>query len=253
MAKAKQLYHSELASIGQWVQIKIDTDVLQSKFKAEQRYCNFYLNGELRSYVCENAACETALRGRRGQTIQIFAAGSREEATIQIDPQAPAAAATPPPQQRSATPPPAPSAPPPAAPPQHAPPPAQHAPPPPAASPAKVQKGRVWSRLIQYANLFQMCDLAAQKSYGDMLMPEMTPEEQQMMSQRATTLFIQGVREGLADLLPADKFMAPKPAGAPQTASPPAAAAPPPPPPAPGPQPPAHPEPAEPPEDDVPF
>ena len=125
MGKTTQLYHSELAGLcnGQWLSVRIDSDVLRSKFNKpgeNKQYCNLTINGAARSYFVENEACGNALRGRKNQTIFIMASGSRDDAQIQVDPNAPPASATPPPQNNP---------PPPAQ--HHQPPPQTHQQPPP--------------------------------------------------------------------------------------------------------------------------
>lgn len=109
MSKRTQLYHSEMVSLcnGQWLSVQITSDVLRSKFNKpgeDKHYCEMTLNGEPRSYFVENPACGNALRGRKNQTIFIIASGSRDDAQIQVDPNAPPASAQAP-QQHQAPPP----------------------------------------------------------------------------------------------------------------------------------------------------
>lgn len=247
--KRTQLYHSELCTLcnGAWLQITVTSDVLRSKFNKpgeDKHYCEMTVGGVPRSYFVENPACGNALRGRKNQTIFILASGSRDDAAIDLDPNAPPASAAPPQQPPPAGNPPPPTQrqpPPPAPAPTAAPAPAAAAP------PANTRGGKqfVWDTLGQLTNLFLMCEnrILEMPGFDDLTDPDIA----NVVEKRITTLFIQSARMGLEQHLPM-KLMQPKPnttAPGAQAHTPPPA--PTPPPPAASEQPPPHEE------DEVPF
>lgn len=85
----KTLYHSELSKLGK-IEVVVKTDVMKSKFKSKTGEDQFYvileLDGNERSYNCENDACKEFFESiPKGTTLTIEADGSREDATIESD------------------------------------------------------------------------------------------------------------------------------------------------------------------------
>lgn len=79
---ATGLYHSKLVPLGP-VWATITTDWKQSKDK-NSMYCGMTINAVEYWYTAESQACQDALNGFAGRTILIQAAGSRENATIEV-------------------------------------------------------------------------------------------------------------------------------------------------------------------------
>lgn len=80
---SKTLYQSELVKLGP-VTVRVESDILKSKYDGKPDYVVLALNGTERLYNLENHSCGDAFHGRKGQTITIQATGSRDEASISI-------------------------------------------------------------------------------------------------------------------------------------------------------------------------
>ena len=83
MATKKTLYHSELVKLGP-VEVEITTDLIESRYKKGTFIVGLRIDGEERTLAIENDDCGAALAERKGQVITIEASGSRESAEISI-------------------------------------------------------------------------------------------------------------------------------------------------------------------------
>lgn len=84
---AKNLYHSAFCKLGD-ITVRVDTDVLQSKYPGKPDYVGLTIDGEQYNYSTENAGCALAFDGLKGQTVELRAIGGgrgkEETAAIEI-------------------------------------------------------------------------------------------------------------------------------------------------------------------------
>ena len=196
----KTCYHSELVRAGT-VQVTMTSDVIASIKRKGTFFVAFNLNGYERQYTCENQSCADALRGRKGQTVNITATGGGQgqehTAAIVVS----GATGAPVPVHNPAP-----------APQQHAPAPAQHAPQPgyrPQSGTGDVAEAK--RTLNRLANLYTLCLAAGdfvRTGYDETHEVPMPDSQYQGM---VALFFISGERRGLAEQMPLGQLPAPAP------------------------------------------
>lgn len=91
----KTLYHSALVQEGEVTVTVMSEKPQKSKYQGKPDWVGLKYGNHEFTYAVENEACGEALTGLKGQTVQLIAHGSREDATIEI-----LGDATPPPRQQ---------------------------------------------------------------------------------------------------------------------------------------------------------
>lgn len=191
MATKKTLYHSELVKLGP-VEVEITTDLIESRYKKGTYIVGLRIDGEERTLAIENDDCGAALAERKGQVLTIEASGSRESAEISILeglPEAPAPkarpAARPAPVARPA-----------------------------AARPAAAQAARqapagrnVHGMLMQFANLEINVQCLVAKISDALIAGRDIVLTDQQLAGMAGRLFIEAVRGGAHQSMPADHMI----------------------------------------------
>lgn len=83
MFKKKGVYHSELVQAGT-IEVQITGEPQRSKYQGKPDFIGFKYDGQEHFLTLENDTIRDKLSGLKGQTIQITATGSRDDADVDV-------------------------------------------------------------------------------------------------------------------------------------------------------------------------